>query len=291
MNPTRQSPIHLNQVRRLSLIAPAAVLLVAFLLLPYLNIVLMSLRPPAQGAPYGAGFTLANYAKALTDPYYLGNLFGTLWVGAATTVACLVLGFPVAWQLARGAGRWRGLCYGIVLSPLLVGIVIRSFGWTILLGNNGLINRGLVRLGVIEAPLALMYNGLGIVIALTHVFLPFMILPIMGAIQGIDPALETAARSLGAARMRIFRRIVFPLAMPGIQSGCILVFVLAISSYVTPVLIGGMRVKTLAVTVVDTLIDAFQWPFGAALALILTFAGAACVAIFARATRMRWAVL
>ncbi len=277
-----------RQTLRLALVAPAAVLLFVFLLLPYLNIVLMSFRPPARGAPYGEGFTLANYAKALGDSYYLDNLLGTFWLGAATTIACLVLGFPVAWQLARGQGRWRGLCYGIVLSPLLVGIVIRSFGWTILLGNNGLINRGLAGLGVISSPLPLMYNGLGIVIALTHVFLPFMILPIMGAIQGIDPALEMAGRSLGASRWRILRRVILPLAMPGIQSGSILVFVLAISSYVTPVLVGGMRVKTMAVTVVDALIDAFQWPFGAALALILTAAGALSVALFARLTRMRW---
>jgi putative spermidine/putrescine transport system permease protein len=133
-----------------------------------------------------------------------------------------------------------------------------------------------------------MYNALGIVIALTHVFLPFMILPIMGAIQGIDPALENAARSLGAGRVRIFLRVSLPLSMPGVQAGCILVFVLALSAYVTPLLIGGMRVKTLAVNVVDTLIDRFNWPLGSAFALILAAAGALAVVVFARLTRMRW---
>lgn len=271
------------------MIAPAAVLLGVFLLVPYLNIVLMSVRPPATGAPYGPGLTLENYQRALTDGYYLGQLGSTLWIALLTTAATLLVGFPVAWQLARSRSRWRPVLYGIVLSPLLVGIVVRSFGWTILLGNNGVINKVARSLGLTLAPLPLMYNTLGIVIALTHVFLPFMILPIMAALQTIDPALEAAGRSLGATRRVAFRRIVLPLALPGIQSGCILVFVLALSAYVTPVLIGGMRVKTMTLTVVDTLTDAFQWPLGSALALMLSVAGGLCVVLFARATRMRWA--
>ncbi|MGO4124502.1 ABC transporter permease [Inquilinus sp. YAF38] len=271
------------------LIAPAAVLLGVFLLVPYLNIVLMSFRPPATGAPYGPGLTLENYQRALTDGYYLGQLGSTLWIALLTTAATLLVGFPVAWQLARSRSRWRPVLYGIVLSPLLVGIVVRSFGWTILLGNNGVLNKAARSLGLTLAPLPLMYNTLGIVIALTHVFLPFMILPVMAALQTIDPALEAAGRSLGATRRVTFRRIVLPLALPGIQSGCILVFVLALSAYVTPVLIGGMRVKTMTLTVVDTLTDAFQWPLGSALALMLSVAGGLCVILFARATRMRWA--
>lgn len=271
------------------MIAPAAVLLGVFLLVPYLNIVLMSFRPPATGAPYGPGLTLENYQRALTDGYYLGQLGSTLWIALLTTAATLLVGFPVAWQLARSRSRWRPVLYGIVLSPLLVGIVVRSFGWTILLGNNGVLNKAARSLGLTLAPLPLMYNTLGIVIALTHVFLPFMILPVMAALQTIDPALEAAGRSLGATRRVAFRRIVLPLALPGIQSGCILVFVLALSAYVTPVLIGGMRVKTMTLTVVDTLTDAFQWPLGSALALMLSIAGGLCVVLFARATRMRWA--
>ncbi|MCX7226701.1 MAG: ABC transporter permease subunit, partial [Burkholderiales bacterium] len=127
-------------------------------------------------------------------------------------------------------------------------------------------------------------------IALTHVLLPFMILPVMSAIQGIDPAVELAARSLGAGRSTVFRRVTLPLSLPGVQSGCILVFILSVSAYVTPALIGGLRVKTVAVSVVDALIDSFQWPFGSALALILSVVGGVCVLAFARMTRMRWAV-
>jgi putative spermidine/putrescine transport system permease protein len=273
---------------RLMLLAPAAGVLIAFLLVPYLNILVMSIRPSVQGAPYGAGFTLANYARFFSDVYYFEQLGNTFAIAAETTLLCLLLGYPVAWHLARGKTRLRALYYGIVLSPLLVGIVIRSYGWTILLGNNGLINRTLVSAGLAGGPLPLMYNRLGIIIALTHVFLPFMILPIMGAIQGIDPALESAARSLGAPRGKVFRRVTLPLSMPGIQAGCILVFVLALSAYVTPLLIGGMRVKTLAVNVVDTLVDQFNWPAGSALALILAAAGTLVVFVFARLTHMKW---
>jgi len=166
--------------------------------------------------------------------------------------------------------------------------VVRSFGWTILLGNNGVINRGLREMGIIRAPLPLMYNAFGIVVALAHVLLPFMILPILSALQLVDPALQNAARSLGASRATVFRRIVLPLALPGIQSGVILVFVLAVSAYVTPMLVGGMRVKTMAIIVVDTLLDQFQWPLGSALALMLSAATAAAVLVFVRLTRVRW---
>ena len=272
----------------LLLIAPALIVLTVFLVIPYLNIILMSFRTPGNGVPYGAGWTIANYGKFLSDPFYLFQIANTLWIGVVTTLVCLVAGFPVAWQLARGSNRWRGLYYGIVLAPLLIGIVIRSYGWTILLGNNGVINRALIGAGLVDGPLPLMYNGLGIIIALTHVLLPFMSLPISSALQGVDPSLEAAARSLGASRAITFRRIVLPLALPGIQAGSMLVFVLAISAYVTPALIGGLRVKTMAVTVVDALIDTFQWPFGSALALALSAIGALCVIAFARLTRTKW---
>lgn len=182
----------------------------------------------------------------------------------------------------------KGNEIGLVLSPLLVGIVIRSYGWTILLGNNGIINKTLMNLGLIDRPVGLMYNVLGIVIALVHVFLPFMILPLMSALQGIDPSLTSAARSLGAGKLTVFTRVILRLAMPGIQAGCILVFVLSFSAYVTPALIGGLRVKTMAVSVVDALIDTFQWPFGSAMALTLSLTGAVIVVIFARLTRMKW---
>jgi putative spermidine/putrescine transport system permease protein len=277
-----------RSLRPFLLIAPAAALIGVFLLLPYLNIVVMSFRTRATGTPYGQGFSVDGYARFFSDAYYLTAMGQTLWLGAVTTLVCLALGFPVAFQLARMHSRWRGPLYGVMLSPLLVGIVVRSYGWTILLGNNGVINRALREAGVITTPLPLMYNSFGIVVALAHVFLPFMIMPILSSLQLVDPALENAARSLGATRATVLRRIVLPLAMPGVQSGVILVFVLAVSAYVTPVLVGGMRVKTMAVVIVDTLLDQFQWPFGSALALMLALASALVIVAFVSLTRVRW---
>jgi len=267
------------------LIAPALVLIGVFLVLPYMNIVLMSLRPPAVGAPYGGGFTVANYAHALGDSYLLGVLADTLLLGFIVTPICLILGYPVAYQLARTRSRWGGLLYVLVLSPLLVGVVVRSFGWLILLSGNGVVNRLLLDLGWIHTGLQLMNNRVGVTIALVHVFLPFMILPLVGVIQSIDPSVESAARSLGASRLRTFLRVVLPLSWPGIQAGTVLVFVLTLSAYVTPVMLGGAQVKTMSVLVVQNLIDNFQWPAGAAQALVLTACGMAVVALYARLTR------
>ncbi len=269
---------------RLLLIAPVVVLIVVFLVLPYLNIVVMSVRVPSTRAPYAPGFTPDNYLRALTDSLYLGALARSLAIGAFTAFFCLVLGYPVAYHLARTGARFKGLLFAAVLSPLLVGVVIRSYGWIIILANNGIINQTLRSMGWIDAPVRLMYNEFGVMLALVHVFLPFMILPLTGAIQSIDPSLEAAARSLGAPRWRVFTRVVLPLSLPGIQSGTILVFVLAVSAYVTPMLLGGGNVQTMATLVVQQLVDAFLWPVGAALALILSLAGAGSVAIYARLT-------
>lgn len=271
MNGTRRGP--------LLLAAPIGAVLFAFLVLPYLTIVVMSFRVPSTTAAYGAGFTTANYLKALTDELYVGTLADTLRIALIVTIACLLLGYPVAFHLARTTSRWRGLLYGLVLSPLLVGVVIRSFGWIILLANNGIINQWLVSMDMPR--MRLMYNEFGVILALVHIFLPFMVLPLAGAIQGIDPRLEEAARSLGASRRNVFLRVLLPLSLPGIQSGSILVFVLACGAYVTPMLLGAGRVHTTTTTVVQ-LLEQFLWPFGAALSLVLAVVGLLAVWAYVR---------
>ncbi|WP_238367216.1 ABC transporter permease [Mesobacterium pallidum] len=278
----------MKRFRSYLLIAPTAALIFLFIVLPYVTVLIMSFRAPADGQPYGEGFSLGGYAQFFGQAYYAWSLPQTILLGMATTLICLVLGYPIALHIATASRKWRGLLYGIVLSPLLIGIVVRSYGWTILLGNSGVINATLRNLGVIDRPLPLMYNNFGVILALAHVFLPFMVLPLLSALQSMDPAIAQAARSLGARRFTIFRRVTFPVSMPGVQAGCILVFVLAISSYVTPALVGGMRVKTTTLLVVDALIDQFQWPFGSAMALVLAVSAGLIVLIFARLTRMKW---
>jgi len=271
-----------RHLARLLLIAPVVILIGVFLVLPYLNIVVMSIRVPSTRAPYAPGFTAGNYLNALSDWLYMGTLARSVLIAAGTTFLCLVIGYPVAYHLARTNARYKGLLFAAVLSPLLVGVVIRSYGWIIILANNGIVNQTLAGFGF--PPMRLMYNHFGVMVALVHVFLPFMILPLTGAIQSIDPSLESAARSLGASRRQVFARIVLPLSMPGIQSGTILVFVLAMSAYVTPMLLGGGSVQTMATLVVQQLVDAFLWPVGAALALILSVTGGIAVFLYARFT-------
>jgi putative spermidine/putrescine transport system permease protein len=267
--------------KRWLLALPALITVSLLIVLPYINIVVMSFRTPSTTAPYAPGFTLANYLRAFTDSFYLELLGDTLRLALIITAICLVVAYPAAYHLARTPSKWRGVLYAMVLSPLLVGVVIRTFGWIILLANNGLINQLLEALGLPAA--RLMYNEFGVIVALVHVFLPFMILPLMGAIQSIDPRLEEAARSLGAGRAKVFRRIVLPLSMPGIQSGCILVFILSCGAFITPVLLGAGRVHTLTTEVV-TMLDQFLWPRGAALALMLSVVGLICVWLWVRLT-------
>ena len=262
---------------------PAVFMVVLFVLVPYLNIVVMSFRTPSATAIHGPGFTIDNYTRALTDSLYLGLLKDTLLFAFATTSICLVVGFPVAFHLARTNSRWRGLLYAGVLSPLLTGVVIRCFGWIVLLANNGVINQllGLIGLG----PFRLMYNPIGVTIALVHVFLPFMILPIMNSVQSIDPRLGEAARTLGASGARAFVRVLLPLSMPGIQSGVILVFVLSASAYIIPMLLGGGQVSTMPTVVVQQLMGSLLWPFGATLALVLSVTVLILVALFGALTK------
>jgi putative spermidine/putrescine transport system permease protein len=281
----RASALRLPGLRlSLLLLLPTLTLLVVFFLLPYANMLVMSFRVPSTTRPYAPGFTVGNYVKALSDPYYLRVLGYSVLFGIGTTAACLVIAYPVAYHLARTRSRFRGLLYACVLSPLLVGVVVRCYGWLIILANNGLINDSLRKAGLIEGQLPLMYNELGVSIGLIHIFLPFMILPLVGSLQSIDPALEEAARSLGASRLKTIFRVVVPLSLPGIQAGTILVFVLTLSAYVIPILLGGLKVMLMSTLVVQQLLDAFLWPFGATLAFILSATGAAVIFLYIKAT-------
>lgn len=285
MTTARTVPTPPRRFGPLLLIIPAVALLFTFFVLPYFSIFIMSVRTASASAPYGDGYTLVHFTTALTDSYTMGVLGRTLGLGVLVTAITLVLGYPVAYHLARTNSRWKGLLYTFVLSPLLVGLVVRTFGWMIILSKNGVANQSLTWLGLVETPIQLMNNNLGVTIALVHVFLPFVILPLLGNIQAINPELEAAARSLGASRLKAFLRVTLPLSMPGIQAGTILVFVLSISAYVTPVMLGGARAKTMSVLVVQYLIDNFRWPAGAALALILAVTAIVSVWLYFMLTR------
>ncbi|MEO5784654.1 MAG: ABC transporter permease [Casimicrobiaceae bacterium] len=216
-------------------------------------------------------WTIQNYVRFLSDPFYRDVLWRTLALGAWTTAGCLILGFPLALLLSRLRGMRRSMLYFVLLLPLLTSAVVRTFGWMILLGNNGFINKSLIAMGIVDDPIRMMYSMTGIVIALVEVLLPFMVLALDAALLNIDPHLYEAAQNLGARRARVFTRITLPLVLPGIVSGSVLVFTLAVSAFVTPSLIGGPRIKLMATLIYQQSMGLLNWPFGGAIAFVMLF--------------------
>src|SRR3989454_5854611 len=242
---------------RLLLLLPFTALFGVFFAAPLLLMVAISVSRQSFGELQWT-FTLHRCARFFSDAYSTGVLWDTLVLGAIVTVASLLLGYPLAYHLARTRSRWKPLLLVFVLSPLLMGIVIRCYGWMILLADRGLINSTLVERGWLARPLPLMYNKLGVGVALVHVFLPFMILSLTGVIKRIDPALLEAGMTLGASPARTFWEVTLPLSLPGILAGSLLVFSLAISSFVVPLLLGGVQVYLLPIIVSEQILSVFD---------------------------------
>jgi putative spermidine/putrescine transport system permease protein len=230
--------------------------------------------------------TLHNYGKFLLDRYYLGVLLGTLKISVLVTLAALVTGYPVAAYLAKARPRERAVLMLLIVSPLLVSLVIRSFGWVIVLGPRGLVNAVLLGLGL--APVKLIYTETAVVIGLTHVFYPFMVLAIYSALQNIDPAVVRAARNLGAGPLQTFWRVTLPLSVPGIVAGSLIVFALAVSSFVTPTLLGGPWVKVVAYLVWEQNLVVLDWGFAAAIAVILLVVTGLVMLVYNQLVERRW---
>ena len=196
----------------------------------------------------------------------------TFRIAFLVTLICAAIGAPEAYILRRMRSPWRGICLLIVLGPLLISVVSRTLGWALLLGSTGLINQGLIAVGVISTPIEFMYTETGVVIALTHVLVPFMVLSVWASLQRLDPQIENAALSLGAKPFTVLRRVVLPQIIPGILSGSIIVFALAASAFATPAIIGGRRLKVAATLAYDEFLNTLNWPLGAAVAILLLIA-------------------
>lgn len=267
------------------LLAPALLLLLVAFVVPVGMMVPMSFRPYVPLVGITDGFTVRYYTKLLTDSYYLEIIGRTLALGFTVTLATLVIGYPVALFLARTPSRWRSWLTILVVFPLMLNLVVRTFGWIALLAQNGLVNQALRALGVVDAPVKLLFNFAGLLIAMTHIFLPFMVLVLIGAIQNIPRDVEDAARVLGASWAGTFCRVTLPLSAPGILSGSILVFVLTISALVTPRLLGGPTYQVMATLIYDEFLQRLNWPAGSAQALLLTLMVLALVYLSGRLAR------
>jgi putative spermidine/putrescine transport system permease protein len=250
-------------------LAPASLLVAIGIVVPIVILFRYSLNQFTPAKMMVDAFTVENYAKFLTDPFYVAVLLRTIRVAAVCTAICLVLAFPMAYCLARTRSRFKNLLLMAVILPLFVGNAVRAAGWMVLFGNRGFVNALLVATGIVREPLQLMYTEFAVIVGVIAVNLPFVVLTLQAVLEGIEPAIEEAALGLGADPWRTFRHVVLPLAMPGVIAGTILSFILAMNAYATPVLLGGPTFQMMGPTVYNQFAGLSNWPFGAAMAFIL----------------------
>lgn len=262
----------------LALLLPLILLLAGAFVTPILVLIFESLFAP--------DLTFEHYAKGLTQPLYLGVLMRTIRTACVVTAMCFLLGYPVALVMSRQKGRRVIYLAACVLIPLWTSVLVRSYAWIVLLQRKGIVNTALMDAGIISEPLKLLYTDAAVMLAMTHVLLPYMILPIYSALSAIPPELDRAARNLGAGPVSSFFRVVFPNSLPGVYAGTIIVFILALGFYVTPALVGGPQNMTIATLIAQQTTELLNWPFAGALAGILLAATLGLVSVFGRFLRI-----
>jgi putative spermidine/putrescine transport system permease protein len=248
------------------LVLPLTLFLVFFYLAP---IVLMVVTSLSQGDEAGS-LGLGQYAEFFGDSFNLKVLWETVMMGIQTTIVCLLLGYPLALMHSRTRpGTWRNILTFLIVLPLLTSAVVRTFAWIVILGRQGVINSALLGLSILEEPLRLLSTHHGVVAALSQIQMPLMILPLIAAMSKLDPNLEFASASLGSTAWRTFWRITFPLTLPGIISGSLLVFSASVSSFITPSVIGGGRIMFMPMYIYQQAISLFNFPFAATISTVL----------------------
>lgn len=269
---------HYSTAASLALAAPFLVLALVTFILPLASLLHESLFLPTP--------TLTHYQRALTEPVYLRVMLRTLRIAAAVTVLTLILAWPLAWVMARSSGLKLAILIASVLLPLWTSVLVRTYAWMVLLQKNGVVNQLLIGSGVVDQPLTLLYTEGAVVLAMSHVLLPFMVLPIYSALRGIPEDYARAAQMLGASEWATFREVIFPLSLPGVTSGCLMVFLLALGFFVTPALVGGPRQMMIATLVSQQVREMLDWSFAGALVGVLLAFVLLLVLIFKRAVRL-----
>ena len=249
------------------LLVPAFTVFVLFFILPFLTLILNSFYDYSRLAGIQKTFTLKNYRTVWLDPYYLRIVGRTLRLAAMTALVTVLIGYPVALYLGMATARARALIIFFVLSPLMVSVVIRTFGWLIILGPNGLVDNVMQSFGLPSA--SFLHTEFAVVLGLANVLLPFVVLSIATALQAIDPAVPLAAASLGARPSRVFLSVILPLSLPGVLAGLLIVFSLASSSFVTPAILGGAQFRVLSTVMYQQALVLQNWPFAASIAVAL----------------------
>jgi putative spermidine/putrescine transport system permease protein len=254
------------------LASPALLLFIGLLLVPLLLTALLSFHAFDGTRGVLPDYTWRNYFEVFSDGYYHEIFLRTGGLALGVTLLCVVFGVPETLILARMKSPWRALFLIVILGPLLISVVVRTLGWAILFGNNGLINSTLMGLGITSEPVRLLFSMTGVAIALTHVLIPFMVISVWANLQKLDPQVENAGLSLGAPPRKVFWRVMLPQLLPGILSGCIIVFALSASAFATPALLGGRKLKVVATAAYDEFLNTLNWPLGATIAMLLLLA-------------------
>jgi len=246
------------------LVLPLAALFVAFFVAPLVVLILLSLHGEASMQTWTAG----NYVKFFTDSFNYTILIETLLLGVKATLVCLAFGYPIAWVCVRSGARLQSVIVFLVILPILTSVVVRTFGWIVILGRQGVINQILIGLGIINEPIRLLYTELGVVMVLAQVQMPLMVLPILTVMGKIDVNLGDASRVLGAGEWKTLWRITIPLSLPGVIAGCILTYTACITAFVTQTLIGGARLIYMPLHIYQQAVGANNWPFAAAISVV-----------------------
>jgi len=255
------------QARAWLLLAPGTLWLLVFFLVPILIMLVYSVMPRGIYGGVERGFTLEHYRRFF-DPLYLDILQRTFVWSIACTVICLLLGYPVAYVIALG-GRWKNLLLFLVVLPFWTSFLVRTFAMIFLMRDTGLINAWLLKLGLVQDPITMLYTPFAVMAGLVYGFLPFMILPIYASLEKLDLSLLEAAEVLGARPAARFRRVTLPLSMPGVVAGCLLVFIPALGSFLTSDLLGGAKQLMIGNLVQNQFSAARNWPFGSAASFIV----------------------
>jgi len=289
VHPRAATPARASPVTASTLLAPASAVVVVGALLPLAILLRYSLNRFDPRLMMVEALTLENYVKFFTDPFYTNIFITTLRVALVCTVACLLLAFPLAYVLARTQSGLKNVLLMLIVLPLFVGNAVRAAGWMTLFGAKGALNATLLGIGLIGAPLEIMFTEKAVVIGIIAVNLPYMVLTLQSVIEGVPRDLEEAAFSLGAPPTAMFRRVLWPLTLPGSIAGAIFCFILAMNAYATPVLLGGPQFKMMGPLVFGQF-RLNNWPFGAAVAFVLMAAtlaltGAANLVLKRRAQR------
>lgn len=249
------------------LLLPALLIFLVFFVSPFVTLIINSFYDYSRMTGIIEVFTLKNYERVWLDSFYLTVVFRTLVLATVTAAVTLVVGYPVALYLTVASQRARGLIIFFILSPLMVSVIVRTFGWLIILGPNGVIHSAFTAIGIPN--MVFLHTDAAVVLGLVNVLMPFVVLAVATALQSIDPAVPLAAASLGASPIRAFLKITLPLSLPGVLAGVVIVFSLSASSFVTPAVLGGTQFKVLATVMYQQAMLLQNWPFAASIAVAL----------------------